>query len=216
MSSLNTLFEMAVSDTMVTDLGRAEAARRGLESKLPIGPIHEVPRVRLTVRRMMILVAAAGVLLATGVELRRRRARFRRLAVDYRLESRFHNMSELHLRLDRPSGLSPSEKRTVEAHFRLSHHFLCLGEKYWEAAQRPWLPVGLDPPAPAWPEGVPRAPVPRDWVLLLASQCRTDLGLIEMAYIPPAHLAYPVSVTGKITPTRSSGATRRDRRSEPR
>jgi hypothetical protein len=35
--------------------------------------------------------------------------------------------------------------------------FHLLAEKYWQAAERPWLPVGHDPTTPIWPEGVPRS-----------------------------------------------------------
>jgi hypothetical protein len=51
-------------------------------------------------------------------------------------------------------GPSPMEVRTQEAHYELADHYAVLKVKYKRAADRPWLPVGDDPPPPAWPSGV--------------------------------------------------------------
>jgi hypothetical protein len=111
-----------------------------------------LPRVRLTVRRLII---AAGVVeAAAGAEALRRRAEgFRELA-------RYHASEEVALlgqaRLwesgpgvgcaDIAPDATPEE--SARACRRRAAYEAGLSRKYGRAAARPWLPVAPDPPEP--------------------------------------------------------------------
>jgi hypothetical protein len=89
------------------------------------------PRIRL--RTLMIAVAVAALPLGLWAGIERRRAAFDRTAA-------YHVTQVVGLTVGgRP--LTPSERRRDEWHYAL---FL----KYREAAFRPWIPVGPDPPEP--------------------------------------------------------------------
>ena len=91
-----------------------------------------MPRFRFTVRRLMVAVAIIGVALGTLAE---RHARFRRLAA-------YHAA--------RGGGLVNGLPRSDEAIWRLDLDawHARLAEKYQRAANRPWEPLGPDPPRP--------------------------------------------------------------------
>jgi len=96
------------------------------------------PRVRLTVRRMMIWVATCAAILGGVYELARRSAKFTELANYHhdRIEERyFHATIDL--------GHGPPDRISPRDAWRLK-----LVVKYRHAAQYPWLPVEPDPPAP--------------------------------------------------------------------
>ena len=101
-----------------------------------------LPRVRYTVRRMMVVVLIVAIMLAIHVTLQRRRVRFEQL-------SRYHIQS---IRIESSCSWAPYEPEESDV---LSDKALWqaiwhakLSRKYSEAARRPWLPVSPDPPQP--------------------------------------------------------------------
>jgi hypothetical protein len=86
------------------------------------------PRVRFTVRWLMIAVAVVGMLWGGGVEVQRRSARYRKIA-----DSHFPRIFHL-----RPGSImTPREKWHV-----------ALWRKYDRLSRYPWLPVEPDPTPP--------------------------------------------------------------------
>jgi hypothetical protein len=112
-----------------------------------------LPRVRFTVRRLMIVVAVAAGLMAAWVGL----ARLRLLSSDYRARAEQHAGIEETLRrivasdgADAPVDISPgpglrSRRFTARA---VAEHEAALRRKYERAARYPWLPVEPDPLEP--------------------------------------------------------------------
>ena len=88
-----------------------------------------LPRPRFTLRRMMILVAVVGILIAFGIEGERRRAIFRKSA-------------NHHLWNAWGEGARPG---TPDKFHRWS---VGMFRKYDFAVRYPWLPVEPDPPEP--------------------------------------------------------------------
>ncbi len=108
----------------------------------------KLPRVRFTVRRMMILVAIAAISLALPVELGRRRGRFLELVAHHAAAERSIS-DEMHLMapvLDL-SSLSGRRDGWQSIRGRLEHH-RTMRVKYQNAIASPWLPVSPDPPEP--------------------------------------------------------------------
>lgn len=115
-----------------------------------------LPRVRFTIRRLMVVVAVVATVLAIGIELRGltvkrhynypirnrlewlvdRRDHFQRLA-NYHLEK----AGERHIILDSSDSGPHLTTRRGYWHYQL-------WKKYSDAAIRPWLPVAPDPPDP--------------------------------------------------------------------
>jgi hypothetical protein len=96
------------------------------------------PRVRFTVRTMMVLVAVAG--LTSGVVVWH--GRMRRLSALYEMRAAIYitnHISWNHTRemRERKRPKSAREKWRDE-----------MAEKYTRAARYPWLPVEPDPPPP--------------------------------------------------------------------
>jgi hypothetical protein len=94
-----------------------------------------VPRVRFTVRRMMVAVAMLAALLAIGAGLQRRQARFERLFSYHR------GLAGPMIIHSFDPGSPTSKTASGRWHWDLSM-------KYADAARRPWLPVAPDPPEP--------------------------------------------------------------------
>ncbi|MGO9467679.1 MAG: hypothetical protein ACLQIB_24625 [Isosphaeraceae bacterium] len=88
-----------------------------------------LPRMQLTIRRMMIAVAVVGVAFSIPVALRRRSEAFTRIS-----QSHFRAANALIFAACRPGTV-------IFWHIQL-------GQKYQAAASRPWLPVESDPPKP--------------------------------------------------------------------
>lgn len=90
-----------------------------------------LPRVRFTVRRLMILVAmaAAAILMADSL---------RRLSIEYD-EKADRNRSHANLALRGYPGDAPHQLRRAA-------HFVRLADKFEHAARYPWLPVAPDSP----------------------------------------------------------------------
>jgi hypothetical protein len=89
-----------------------------------------LPRVRFTVRGMMVAVTVLATVLAGREYLRIRSERFYDMAVSYQAFSVF-----------------PGEGRFYDT-APLETYRLELAHKYFRAAQQPWLPVEDDPPMP--------------------------------------------------------------------
>ncbi len=108
----------------------------------------KLPRVRFTVRRMMVAVVIASLLFGIVAGLLRRRAAFQLLAEKYdRKASREYFDGQI---IVPPSSkfepATPAEIRRQEIHYKLGEYYLGLMSKYKRAANRPWLPVAPDPP----------------------------------------------------------------------
>lgn len=87
-----------------------------------------LPRVRFTVRRLMVGAALAGLVLGSFVELRRRSERFRQIASSYAALGR-----------GRVCGFGSWDLARYLAEMRM---------KYEWHARYPFLPVAPDPPEP--------------------------------------------------------------------
>jgi hypothetical protein len=107
-----------------------------------------LPRVRLTIWGMMIIVAVAGFLV-WSIELRRLAASHHLRALGY--ERRMHQLQRSRLlaatRLGDDKAENPSNAFD-RAMSRRIHHLQSLMEKYERAARYPWLPVEPDPTEP--------------------------------------------------------------------
>ena len=112
-----------------------------------------VPRVRFTVRRMMVAVAVMAVVLTATVQLRQRRESFEQRAEECRRKVSAVYMDEQSARVGNRFNYDP---RTTAAYYQLVEHYDALRLKYEQAAARPWWFVGPDLPEPVWPKGVPR------------------------------------------------------------
>lgn len=111
----------------------------------------QLPRVRFTVRRTMILVAVAAIAV-WGSQLYRRHQQFDRLARDHEVqEALAAEAAEETVRLLLAQGQDPANievKAILEvASMRKSYH-RAMKEKYRLAAERPWRSVPPDPPEP--------------------------------------------------------------------
>lgn len=111
------------------------------------------PRFRLTLRRLMIAVAAVAISIAGGIEANR----LWRLRDDYRASAAYHAKRENEERKTlsviatiRNEGLEELPRMPVieeVAHLRVEHH-ANLKQKYQRAATRPWQSVQPDPDDP--------------------------------------------------------------------
>ncbi len=108
----------------------------------------KLPRVRFTVRRLMVLVAIVGIFVGLGVEGAKRRARFRELAAK-------HQEKGMQWFAFFPGGKSQHQDemmRLYEERVGPTIEYYCgLRDKYERASLYPWLPVGSDPPPPPEP-----------------------------------------------------------------
>ena len=118
------------------------------------------PRVRFTVRRMMVAMAVLAVVMGAVEGLRRRRESFQRRAEMFAQKVSAAILDEQDYRTSRRSNRrgSPSyyDNRTTVAYDQLVEHYDALRVKYEQAADRPWWFVAPDPPEPTWPKGVQR------------------------------------------------------------
>ncbi len=104
------------------------------------------PRFRLTVRSLMVAVAASG-LVAWGTAMKLRAARFREKAESFdaceQVVAAVARARSQALGLEsRPTG--PEAERVR----RRAEWCVGMRSKYERAARHPWLPVGPDPPEP--------------------------------------------------------------------
>jgi hypothetical protein len=91
---------------------------------------------RVTIRRMLLLVAALAVVLGILVALQRRGERFRRRAAEY--ASAIHTVYFADVNGEDGMMLTAT----------VAGYHADLSEKYTAAANRPWLPLESDPPPP--------------------------------------------------------------------
>jgi hypothetical protein len=119
-----------------------------------------LPRMRFTIRRMMVAIAVVAAILGLIEE---RRARFRRISLAHTREQANLNLTDLDVYLiiePRQTGANPSPS-TIKAEAarmratipfsRFLDHHARMAEKYQRASSRPWLLVASDPPAPLSP-----------------------------------------------------------------
>jgi hypothetical protein len=96
-----------------------------------------LPRVRFTVRRLMVAVAVAAIVFAACIWMHTRAVRFRRAAQSYR-----EQLTEYMRRpTARRRGHHIPDRRVVR-------YYVGMAEKYEYAGRHPWLPVAPDPPEP--------------------------------------------------------------------
>jgi hypothetical protein len=98
----------------------------------------KLPRPRLTIRRLMVLVAIAGLILGAAIPLLERRRRFARIMNSHWAEV---DRWALKVGLFRPETIGRSPTAKVGWHAEMA-------SKYRHAARYPWLPVWPDPPEP--------------------------------------------------------------------
>lgn len=101
-----------------------------------------LPRVRFTVRRMMVAVAILALALTAYAGIERRRARLQRLA-------QFH-WEKVAANSVVQADANPTIYRASASlrNRQLAHYHVNLAYKYANAARHPLLPVATDPPEP--------------------------------------------------------------------
>jgi hypothetical protein len=92
----------------------------------------KLPRVRFTVRRMMVAVAVVGLAFGVTKWIKGRRDMFESLADDY---------------LDEGSAFAEYGHGLTELNPRSAWNW-AMYLKYKQAARHPWFPVAPDPPEP--------------------------------------------------------------------
>ena len=104
-----------------------------------------LPRVRFTIRRMMVVVAVTAIAFGGAAGL----ARVERLASEYRRLYARHSAEAQRFseEASRALVLRNARDRYVRAS-RLADYHAHLEAKYQHAAHNPWLPVEPDPPPP--------------------------------------------------------------------
>src|SRR5918998_6189285 len=112
-----------------------------------------LPRFRLTLRRLMVAVAAVAISIASGIEANR----LWRLRDDYRARVAYHTRRENEERQNlsvieyvRNEGIEEHPRTPVieeVARLRVEYH-ADLKQKYQRAATRPWESVQPDPDDP--------------------------------------------------------------------
>jgi hypothetical protein len=116
-------------------------------------PRVKLPRVRFTVRRMMVAVAVVALLIYGGMVRRHRLSLaalcevadrgVRHTGASYRLEDGIETLRTVKTGGGR--ALTPAE---VASRSRRAAYWVALGRKYERAALIPWLPISSDPPEP--------------------------------------------------------------------
>ncbi len=112
------------------------------------------PRVRFSVRKIMVAVAILAVILGLLIG---RRGRFRRLALAHKMESFALQVSDLefYLLLTAASGEKPEAEeqrnRTTRPVYQFREYHEAMADKYDRASDQPWLLVAPDPPPPPRP-----------------------------------------------------------------
>ena len=117
----------------------------------------KLPRVRFTVRRMMVAAAIVAAATALAVNLYRRSQRFRRIAAEFVIKEDLANAP-----IPPGSGFSPDDIRIeyrpgasyeaielgLQAKPKNAAYYTLMRMKYERYARYPWLPVAPDPPEP--------------------------------------------------------------------
>ena len=112
-----------------------------------------VPRLRITIRSVMIIVAVAALALAAEAT----RRRMANLSAAYRLRALVHqnkaelaegNAIESESAYRRGQPPDPKYAKWSEGFQRLAEFHCAMMRKYERAASRPWLPIDPDPTPP--------------------------------------------------------------------
>jgi hypothetical protein len=103
-----------------------------------------LPRVRFTIRWMMLVVAGAGTIFGASVECQRRRDIFLRLAEHHEASSRI-TWACGKRSFSATNDLGEDVRSWSTARIEWHHQ---LGMKYRRAASSPWMPVEPDAPQP--------------------------------------------------------------------
>jgi hypothetical protein len=104
-----------------------------------------LPRVRFTIRRLMVVVATVALALAIRIEITRIRLR----SLDYQLRALDHSLAAM--RYDGRPALScrgPIELPSSVCNPRRAAYHAAKSRKWAEAAEHAWLPVTPEPPEP--------------------------------------------------------------------
>ena len=96
-----------------------------------------LPRLRFTVRRLMLAVAIVAVILGAASGVRRRAERFRMIESYHRRNYHFSFVGNPSL----------DAEKTAKFIARNNWHN-AMTMKYGDAADHPWLPIPPDPPEP--------------------------------------------------------------------
>jgi hypothetical protein len=114
---------------------------------LPVTSAMERPRVRFTVRQMMIVVAVVAVLMSSYTIA----MRMRHLSA-YRYMVRYHRQHERTSVIAVRDSLTGQEIAGVEELDRLtrtkSAYHAAMRRKYERAVAQPWITIPVDPPDP--------------------------------------------------------------------
>jgi hypothetical protein len=110
-----------------------------------------LPRMRFTLRRMMVVVAILAMAFAIPDAIERRRSHFRDLASIHTAKAESYGRqsgpsSVIIYRSAKPPG--PAEEARSRRKYAMIFYHSGLESKYRAAATRPWLPVFPDPPEP--------------------------------------------------------------------
>jgi hypothetical protein len=109
----------------------------------------KLPRMRFTVRRMMVAVALAAFLLAGWLGVNE----LRRLSTTYRQKSALHANRQQTLRrgLDAlPSASRGADLNTIVLAEAVIDHHRSWAARYEHASRRPWESVPAEAPTPTW------------------------------------------------------------------
>jgi hypothetical protein len=109
------------------------------------GLLMRFPRVRFTVRRMMVAVAVVGILTWCGIGLYRRWSRI----PEYRARARNHaDALRAHVIAVRERSHTASPAELVELNRQRNAYHTALKREYERAASFPWKWMPPDPPDP--------------------------------------------------------------------
>jgi hypothetical protein len=100
-----------------------------------------LPRLRFTVRRLMLVVALAGLVMGGGVwgyRMWRMSAKYARIAQSFKWTESLHRGLE--------ARFQNNAQREAAKFAAVATHYAALVRKYERAARYPWLPVEPDPP----------------------------------------------------------------------
>ncbi len=108
-----------------------------------------VPRVRFTVRRLMVAVAIVALLLWGGV-LASRSIYYGLIARALSQKQQLYLADTLALEKRSARGLTPDEARQVTYGHRMVNFIALQRANYRRAARSPWLPIEPLPPVPKY------------------------------------------------------------------
>jgi hypothetical protein len=108
-------------------------------------------RVQLSVARLMVIVAIAGLALGLPIAIEHRRTERLAIAADHEAKARKNGWSgdmQFGIRIMKPVTGSVEEKALSDLMRSKAAYHLTLERKYLVAARHPWSSVEDDPPEP--------------------------------------------------------------------